>query len=189
MDYSKVADIMCLVTSAKGTNFSNISLDPYNACEPFDEHGYAMLHALRIQGLPAVCGVIQHVEGYPQRQQQKIFKLFARFLGSELLFSDKFVGYGGAQDTVPFLRVLQFLKMSNQPWRDERGYLLADSHQFNQQTGLFEVSGFLKGSCISANQIIHITGQGDFEIERVEIQCPGFLVPKHRRRKIAESLG
>lgn len=35
------------------------------------------------------------------------------------------------------------------------------------------VSGFVKGSCINANQLVHITGLDDYNIEKIEIQTVG----------------
>jgi hypothetical protein len=41
------------------------------------------------------------------------------------------------------------------------------------QNGSIVVSGFLKGNCINANQIVHVTGFDDFHIEKIEIQAMG----------------
>ena len=38
------------------------------------------------------------------------------------------------------------------------------------------VSGFLKGNCINANQLVHVTGLDDFQIEKIEIQTKGTRV-------------
>lgn len=41
------------------------------------------------------------------------------------------------------------------------------------QNGSVVISGFLKGNCISANQIAHLTGVEDFHVEKIEIQAMG----------------
>lgn len=35
------------------------------------------------------------------------------------------------------------------------------------------VSGFLKGNCINSNQLVHITGFDDYQIEKIQIQSIG----------------
>jgi hypothetical protein len=35
------------------------------------------------------------------------------------------------------------------------------------------ISGFLKGSCINPNQLVHVTGLDDFQIEKIEILTMG----------------
>jgi hypothetical protein len=35
--------------------------------------------------------------------------------------------------------------------------------------GSVEVSGFIKGSCINPNQLVHVTGIDDFYIEKIEV--------------------
>lgn len=63
-----------------------------------------------------------------------------------------------------FLRMLQTGHPKIMTWRDNRGYLLAESVTYDGMTKSLEVSGFLKGNCINANQIAHITGIDDFEV-------------------------
>jgi hypothetical protein len=47
-------------------------------------------------------------------------------------------------------------------WRDNRAYMLAESAKYDKNTQSLEVVGFLKGNCINANQLVHITGLDDF---------------------------
>lgn len=46
-----------------------------------------------------------------------------------------------------------------------RGYLISDVVELNAETGTVAFTGFLKGSPINANQLIHITGYDDYQIE------------------------
>jgi len=41
------------------------------------------------------------------------------------------------------------------------------------ENGSIVVSGFVKGNCINANQLVHITGFDDFQVEKIEIQAMG----------------
>lgn len=55
-----------------------------------------------------------------------------------------------------------------QPWKKDRGYLLADSVEVDSE-GKVVVSGYLKGSCVNSNQVVHVTGFDDYNIEKIEI--------------------
>jgi hypothetical protein len=46
-----------------------------------------------------------------------------------------------------------------------RGYLLSEKVVY--ENGIMIVEGFLKGSAVNANQLVHITGMDDFEVEKI----------------------
>ncbi|KAJ1820962.1 ribosome biogenesis protein tsr1, partial [Coemansia sp. RSA 2599] len=55
-------------------------------------------------------------------------------------------------------------------WRDARPYVLAESVEFepsaeDSQTGRLAVTGYVRGSNLSANRLIHVPNFGDFQIE------------------------
>lgn len=61
--------------------------------------------------------------------------------------------------------MIQNVTLQKQEWRDMRGYLISDVVELNAETGTVAFTGFLKGSPINANQLIHITGYDDYQIE------------------------
>lgn len=75
-------------------------------------------------------------------------------------------------DISTLFRTFDSCGLVSQAWKKDRGYLLADQVQVNEQ-GSIVVSGFVKGSCINANQLVHITGLDDYNIEKIEIQTVG----------------
>lgn len=60
------------------------------------------------------------------------------------------------------LRVVDSCSLSNQHWKSQRGYLLADEVAVSNNN--VTISGFLKGSCINSNQIAHLTAFEDYHI-------------------------
>lgn len=54
--------------------------------------------------------------------------------------------------------------------------MLAD--QVEVLNGNLAVSGFLKGNCVNANQLVHLTGFDDYAIEKIEI-LPVGIKQKH----------
>lgn len=69
-------------------------------------------------------------------------------------------------DISTLFRTLDSCGLVRQSWKEERGYLLADQVEVNEQ-GSVMVSGFLKGNCINSNQIVHVTGLDDFHIDKI----------------------
>lgn len=63
------------------------------------------------------------------------------------------------------MRVLDSCSLGNQSWKGHRGYLLAD--QVEVLNGNLAISGFLKGSCVNANQLAHLTGFDDYAVEKI----------------------
>jgi len=65
--------------------------------------------------------------------------------------------------------------------------MLADKISVNPQTGFLEVEGFLKGTYLNPNQIIHITGYGDYQVAGLDILNNPYM-SKHKREKLKETL-
>ncbi|EAR91270.3 carboxy-terminal domain transketolase (macronuclear) [Tetrahymena thermophila SB210] len=167
MDFCKIADIVCPVLSCKDANLEKLNLDPYNNANAFDEWGYKILSALRLQGLPSTISVLQDVNTIPQGKQKDVKKLFQRYFASE--FEDHFVSIENEQSIFTLLRQLQARTLLPYDWKEQRGYMLADEVTVNPTNGVVEITGFLRGHCINANQLIHITGYDDYEIQKIEI--------------------
>ena len=49
---------------------------------------------------------------------------------------------------------------------------MADQAEVNEQ-GNVMISGFVKGNCINPNQLVHITGYDDYQIEKIDILAMG----------------
>jgi hypothetical protein len=56
-------------------------------------------------------------------------------------------------------------------WRDKRPYLLVEGVNFTQTEenfGVLSLSGYLRGNDLDVNGLIHLSGYGDFQIERID---------------------
>lgn len=158
---------MCPVLSVKSANPQKIVEDPYNYAGAFDESGYTIINLLRSLGLPKVVGLIQHLEKIEPKQHDKVTKYYKRFLSSEF-GEEKTITLHNNSDILSLIRTLDSTGLVLQPWKKDRGYLLADSVELDSQ-GKVVVSGYLKGNCINANQLVHITGFDDYQIDKIEI--------------------
>jgi pre-rRNA-processing protein TSR1 len=119
--------------------------------------------------MPQIVGLIQ---GLPQRKAKEVEALLTRYFHSEFPEHAKLVTNKDPQ------QVLRTISISAQgaeemQWRELRSYLKADSTEVNE-AGELLVSGWIRGSgCFNANQLVHVTGYGDYQL--ASITCPGGL--------------
>lgn len=75
MDFAKVADIICPVLSCKDCKIEGLIKDPHSNAKAFDDEGYRLLTALRIQGISKMMGIIQDLDFIPQAKQSLVLPL------------------------------------------------------------------------------------------------------------------
>lgn len=189
LDYCKIADIVCVTLSCKDVEQSSVSLDPFEHARAFDEMGYAMLTVMRAQGFPTVVGVIQDLEAIAANKQATVKKIFTRFFESELGVDEKVVALNNndPKSYLALMRVLQEVTLKQLEWREIRTYLLAEKLQVNPQNQLLEIEGFLKGNYFNPNQLVHITGYGDYPVLQVDILHNPFMA-NHKKQKLVEDI-
>ena len=69
LEVGKVADIMIVVMSCAETDVKGLKVDPDKYSNAIDETGYKALGLLRSQGMPALVGVLQHLETVSSKRQ------------------------------------------------------------------------------------------------------------------------
>jgi len=188
LDYCKVADIVCVIQSCKEAEQSTLLLDPFEHAKAFDELGYQMLTCLRAQGLPTVVGVLQDLELINVNKQNQVKKIYQRFFESEL-GEEKFISLNNndAKTYFAFMRLLQEIPLKQLDWREIRSYFLTEKVQVNPENGILEVEGFLKGNYYNPNQLVHITGYGDFPVAQIDILHNPFM-PQYKKEKLVQKL-
>ena len=50
-------------------------------------------------------------------------------------------------------------------WREKRGYMLCQSVNFDANLNETILQGFWKGASLNANQLVHITGYKNYQIQ------------------------
>lgn len=60
--------------------------------------------------------------------------------------------------------------------------IIIDVLQDSGDTGILEVTGYLRGQPLSANDLIHITGCGDFQMSRIEAPGDPYSLEKERKK-------
>jgi hypothetical protein len=108
--------------------------------------------------VPQTFAVIQDLPDGKHRQYAE--KLYKRFYTSELASVRVCVG-----DNARLLRSVSSGSYEYD-WRNFRAYMHASAFGVNGSNEL-EITGVLRGAGLSANQLVHLTGYGDFAVERV----------------------
>lgn len=62
LEVGKIADIILVVMSCAESDVKGLKTDPDKYSNAIDETGYKALGLLRSQGIPALVGVLQHLE-------------------------------------------------------------------------------------------------------------------------------
>lgn len=104
-------------------------MDPDRFSNAIDEVGYKALGLLRSQGLPALVGVLQHLERQQSKKQPQLKKLFQRYFESEFTNQHKFLNVNLAtaqSDINALLRQIAVLFPEEITWRHNRSYMLAN---------------------------------------------------------------
>lgn len=166
---AKAADAIAFVTEAASEKEQFV-----------DKGGKLCLSMLRAQGLPTVFGLMQGLAELPVKRRSDVKKASASALGGQLPEGSKVFYADEAEDYEQVLRYLSSHRLSSPQWRSHRPYVLAQKLEFVPDTrapeqGTLLLSGYVRGRGLSVNQLVHLTGLGDFQLKQVDIledPCP-----------------
>jgi pre-rRNA-processing protein TSR1 len=157
-----------------------------------DTLGNHFIQLLKAQGLPTTMGLIQGVSDIPTlKKQQFMLRLSQQYFHS---IFDKDVSsfqVDNSQEHISALLRATFNTSPREiPWREDRTRMLTEAVQFvknaeyplaqqaqstsdkclyDMNKGTLKVTGFLRGNhSISANQLIHLTGFGDYQVINIK---------------------
>lgn len=166
MEMAKVADLIAFVVSAK-------SLD--DGCETrfIDTFGIQCLSVLRATGLPSTSVLVRDLPT-GTREKQEVKKIAISCLGSELPEDCRFFPADTKEELHKFMWLFKEQHLSAPHWRNHRPYLM--SHEVgleieNDKPGkcTLLLSGYVRGRNISVNQLVHVSGAGDFQFDKIEV--------------------
>ena len=72
-------------------------------------------------------------------------------------------------NTHALLRHMQECKRRILNWREMKPYVLLEDMRYDQNTKELLCTGYLRGSNLSANQLVHITNHGTFQLKQITI--------------------
>ncbi|KAG2328380.1 hypothetical protein Bca52824_011108 [Brassica carinata] len=169
-----VADLMAFVASA------NEDISCF-----IDSFGSQCLSVLRSIGLPSTAVLIRDLPS-ELKNKNELKKMCASQLASEFPEDCKFYPADTRDELHKFMWLFKAQRLSVPHWRSQRPYVVA------QKVGMLEddkspgkctllLSGYLRARKLSVNQLVHVSGVGDFQLSKVEVLKDPF--PLNERKK------
>ncbi|PKA51052.1 hypothetical protein AXF42_Ash007709 [Apostasia shenzhenica] len=167
MEMAKVADLLAFVVSAN-------SLD--DGCEPsvlIDSFGVQCLSVFRAIGFPSTAVLIRDLPA-GIREKQDVKKTAISCVSSQLPEDCRFYPADTTDDLHKFMWVFKEHHLSVPHWRSQRPYLmahevgLAADHTMPGKCTLL-LSGFVCSHNLSVNQLVHVSGGGDFQLDKIDV--------------------
>ncbi|GBG88337.1 hypothetical protein CBR_g46902 [Chara braunii] len=159
-----------------------------------DKSGMDCLTVMRAQGLPVVCGVIVGSNKAVGKKMGEAKKAAIAAVHGQLTSDVKVFAVDSNDECRQMLRHVAEQRISSPSWRSQRPHVVTEKIEIlateeeaalgskerpggEQREGgggtetstcrLF-VSGYLRGRAISVNQLVHVSGLGDFQMEKIE---------------------
>eukprot|EP01061_Rhynchopus_euleeides_P005198 TRINITY_DN1442_c5_g1_i1.p1 TRINITY_DN1442_c5_g1~~TRINITY_DN1442_c5_g1_i1.p1 ORF type:complete len:839 (+),score=398.05 TRINITY_DN1442_c5_g1_i1:150-2519(+) len=197
LDLAKVADVLVIairVNSDEDVDPNTIEPDLPDDQKSFqtwfsdiglciDDSGRQLLSTINCQGLPSVCVVLQGLNLIASaKKRRQVERVHLRYFQS-IMTADvvpKVFSMDTPEKTSVALRYISEQRLRPLKWRDMKPYMLIDACRWaepeaapytNETDGTpcktLSISGFLRGKGLSANQLIHLTGYGTYQIEKI----------------------
>ncbi|XP_014601406.1 PREDICTED: pre-rRNA-processing protein TSR1 homolog isoform X2 [Polistes canadensis] len=184
LDAVKVANTVLFVTSAINTFNGTVTE------EIIDKFGNEILYACLLQGLPTSIVAAINVDKLPskihQGYKQRVIQSISKYLPEEKVFS-----LDTPTDSLNVLRRAATQKQRTVTYRTKRPYLLADqlkyiSNESSDDQGTLQITGYLQGSPISVNGLIHIPGFKDFQLLQIDLINDPYEIRNNKQLKQSE---
>jgi len=138
-----------------------------------DSHGELLLTAAIAQGLPSSpIMVAGNMDEIPPKKHTEVKKMLMKAFDKKMPV-EKVFSVDNNNDAVVLVRSLCNLKRRGSSVRDKRSHMLADKVEFLENpdaggSGTLAVTGYVRGQTLSVNRLVHISGWGDFQLDRIE---------------------
>ncbi|KAG5047945.1 hypothetical protein JHK85_009048 [Glycine max] len=171
MEMAKVADLMVFVASARS---SCEETDSYY----IDSFGNQCLSVFRSLGLPSTAVFIRDLST-DLKQRNELKKMCTSSLASEFPEDCKFYPADTKDELHKFLWLFKEQRLKVPHWRTQRSYLLSQKvdaeYDGNSEKCTLFLTGYLRSRNLSVNQLVHVSGAGDFQLSKIEVlkdPCP-----------------
>nr|CAH7717750.1 unnamed protein product [Callosobruchus chinensis] len=177
LDTLKIADtVVFLVSAAKGLEENEDLIDRW---------GNNILLSSFAQGLPTPVVIISDLESIPPKKRQEHKQLIQKLV-QKWLPDEKVMTLDKNADGINLLRRIGSQKRKSVLYRDRRPHLIAESVEYvpdNEGTsGTLKVTGYLRGTTLSVNQLVHIPGLGDHQMLQIDAPTDPQRVEKSKNK-------
>ncbi|KAL7750837.1 ribosome biogenesis protein tsr1 [Sorochytrium milnesiophthora] len=164
LDAAKVADIIIFVVSA------TVEVDAF---------GELLLSSILAQGVPLTLTVVQHLDTVPSdKQKHQVRQALLSYMKDWVPETEKVYAQDVALECSTALRVVTQTQLKSVAWRDRHAYMVVDTFASEPaasgETDVVDMhlTGFVRGSGLSANRLLYIPGFGDFQIASITSATP-----------------
>lgn len=171
-------DLISILDAAKVSDYVIFGFSAQE--EVAQDYGEQILRAVIAQGVATPIGVISNlVSAYPKKNlqadvRQSLDSYFNHFFPAD----DKLYALEHKNEAVNCLRNISQKLPKPVNWRDSRGYMVANDAYWHSvdgdENGFIVVEGIARGTGFNSDRLVHLSGHGDFQLERIE------QIPKHK---------
>ncbi|XP_014487842.1 PREDICTED: pre-rRNA-processing protein TSR1 homolog [Dinoponera quadriceps] len=178
LDSAKVANTILFVNSVKS------EID-HTKKEVIDDWGKEIIVSCLAQGLPATIVAVHNIQKLHVKKRQE-YKQSVQSTVSKWIPEEKIFELNTAADCLNILRRAASQKQRSVVYRDKRPHLLAEKFSFknnggSSDFGTLSITGHLRGSYLSVNNLIHIPGFGDFQMSHIEASDDPYPIERKNR--------
>lgn len=184
MEMVKVADLIAFVASAN-------SLDGEGNTNYIDSFGDHCLSVFRALGLPSTTVLIRDLPS-DLKSRQDLKKDCTTSLSAEFPEDCKFHLADTKDDLLKFVRLMKDQRPVIPRWRNQRSYIAAskaglvhDESDPGKCTLLLD--GYVRARSLSVNQLVHISGAGDFQLCKIEILKDPFPINQRKGHNMMDA--
>ncbi|KAL6952621.1 hypothetical protein U1Q18_044989 [Sarracenia purpurea var. burkii] len=144
-----------------------------------DSFGSQCLSVFRALGLPSTAVLIRDLPNDSKRRHDAKRTCTSRLV-SEFPEDCKFYPVDTKDELHKFMWLFKEQRLTTPRWRNQRPYLMAQKVELvadacNLQKCTLILTGYLRGHNLSVNQLVHVSGAGDFQLCKIELlkdPCP-----------------
>ncbi|KAL5557745.1 hypothetical protein UlMin_033956 [Ulmus minor] len=178
MEMAKVADLFAFVVSASTSDY-------------IDSFGSQCLSVFRSLGLPSTVALIRDLPDDMKRRHD-LKKICTSSLSSEFPEDCKFYLADTKDELHKFMWLFKEQRLSVPHWRSQRPYLMAEKVDVVADGGCLDkctllLTGYLRVRNLSVNQLVHVSGAGDFQLSKVEILKDPFPLNPRKEQDMMDS--
>lgn len=169
LDYLKVCDTTLFLLSANVNTESDDDL--------LDRWGNRIYNMAMSQGIPTPIFALQDLESIAPKRRQQTKAAIQKFI-EHMMPDEKVVMLDTDSDALNVLRKIGAGKKNIQHNRMNRPHLYGEKVEYAE--GSLKVTGFLRGVGLDVNQLVHIPGLGDFQLDQIDGPADPFPIEKRR---------
>ncbi|XP_046854364.1 pre-rRNA-processing protein TSR1 homolog [Xenia sp. Carnegie-2017] len=150
-----------------------------------DQFGETCLSCVVAQGIPSCFHVVQGLRDVPPKKQNVVKKSFSKLVEHRFP-KEKVYAVDTTDEGSQLLRILAHHHHKTVVYKDVRSHISAydvvyEPSDTHQDVGTLKVSGYVRNRSLSANQLVHIPGFGNYQLTQIDScrdPCPGKKVKR-----------